>query len=135
MDIAGKRWPFVYWVSCWPGARACREVAETLGGISAAKTPSIERRLSRFLANQQIVVIPLWTQLLGALLRFWRARRLVFVLDATSLDDRASVLYLGLLVHFRLLPVSWQVLPATSEALVYLTGIRLLLGRLTRDQK
>ncbi len=26
-------------------------------------------------------------------------------------------------------------LPATSEALVYLTGIRLLLARLTRDQK
>jgi len=29
----------------------------------------------------------------------------------------------------------YERLPATSEALVYLTGIRLLLGRLTRDQQ
>jgi hypothetical protein len=28
----------------------------------------------------------------------------------------------------------YERLPATSEALVYLTGIRLLLARLTRDQ-
>ena len=83
--------------------------------MSAAKTPSIERRLSRFLANQQIVVLPLWTQLIGHCLAFWRDRRLVFVLDATSLDDRATVLYLGLLVHSRLLPASWQVLPVHQK--------------------
>jgi hypothetical protein len=92
------------------GTARLPRIAEALVGISGAKTPSIERRLSRFLANQQIVVLPLWTQLLGPFLRFWRDRRLVFVLDATSLDDRATVLYLGLLVHSRLLPVSWQVL-------------------------
>ena len=93
------------------GATRLPKVAEALVGISAAKTPSIERRLSRFLANQQIIVVPLWTQLLGQFLHFWREQRLVFVLDATALDDRATVLYLGLLVHSRLLPVSWQVLP------------------------
>jgi hypothetical protein len=93
------------------GTTRLPKVAETLVGVSAAKTPSIERRLSRFLANQQVAVLPVWTQLLGQFLRFWRERRLVFVLDATSLDDRATVLYLGLLVHSRLLPVSWQLLP------------------------
>ena len=93
------------------GATRLPKVAEALVGISAAKTPRIERRLSRFLANQQIIVVPLWTQLLGQFLHFWREHRLVFVLDATALDDRATVLYLGLLVHSRLLPVSWQVLP------------------------
>src|SRR5262249_9892021 len=86
-------------------------VAEALAGISAAKTPSIERRLARLLANEQVVVLPLWTRLVGQFLACWRDRRLVFVLDATALDDRATVLYLGLLVHARLLPVSWQVLP------------------------
>jgi Transposase DDE domain len=90
-------------------------VAETLSGISVAKTPSIERRLARFLANQQIAVVPLWTRLVGQFLRFWRNRRLVFVLDATALDERATVLYLGLLVHSRLLPVSWQVLPVHEK--------------------
>jgi len=93
------------------GATRLPKVAEALVGISAAKTPRIARRLSRFLANQQIIVVPLWTQLLGQFLHFWREQRLVFVLDATALDDRATVLYLGLLVHSRLLPVSWQVLP------------------------
>ena len=90
-------------------------VAEALGGVSAAKTPSIERRLTRFLANQQVTVLPLWTHLLGQFLTFWRDRRLVFVLDATALDDRATVLYLGLLVQSRLLPVSWQVLPVHQK--------------------
>jgi len=93
------------------GATRLPKVAEALVGISAAKTPSSARRLSRFLANQQIIVVPLWTHLLGQFLHFWREQRLVFVLDATALDDRATVLYLGLLVHSRLLPVSWQVLP------------------------
>lgn len=87
------------------GSTRLPRVAETLGGISAAKTPSIERRLARFLANQQVAVLPLWTHLLSQFLTFWRERRLVFVLDATALDDRATVLYLGLLVHSRLLPV------------------------------
>src|SRR5258706_397593 len=93
------------------GTTRLPKVAEALVGISAAKTPSIERRLSRFLANPQVAVVPVWTQLLGQFLRCWRERRLVFVLDATSVGDRATVLYLGLLVHSRLLPVSWQVLP------------------------
>ncbi len=97
------------------GSTRLPKVAETLSGISAAKTPSIERRLSRFLANQQVAVLPLWSHLLGQFLRFWRDRRLVFVLDATALDERATVLYLGLLVHSRLLPVSWQVLPVHEK--------------------
>ena len=97
------------------GTTRLPRVAEALVGVSAAKTPSSERRLSRFLANQQIVVLPLWTHLLGQFLRFWRDRRLVFVLDATALDERATVLYLGLLVHSRLLPVSWQLLPVHQK--------------------
>jgi hypothetical protein len=58
-----------------------------------------------------MAVVPPWTQLVGQLLRYWRDQRLTFVLDATSLHERATVLYLGLLVHSRLLPVSWHVLP------------------------
>jgi hypothetical protein len=97
------------------GTTRLPRVAEALVGTSAAKTPSSERRLSRFLANEQISVVPLWTQLLGQFLRLWRDRRLVFVLDATSLDERATVVYLGLLVHSRLLPVRWQVLPVHEK--------------------
>ena len=85
------------------GRRARRRHASPSGrgdadGVSAAKTPSIERRLARFLANTQINVLPVWTRLVGHFLAFWRDQRLVFVLDATALDQRATVLYLGLLV-------------------------------------
>jgi hypothetical protein len=86
-------------------------VAEALLAISTAKTPSIERRLQRFLANEQLIVVPIWTSLLAHLLPFFRERRLTFVLDTTPLDDRACVVFLGLLVHSRLLPVGWQVMP------------------------
>jgi hypothetical protein len=93
------------------GTTRVPRVAEALLAISSAKTPSIERRLARFLANDQIEVDSLWRPLLGQFLRFWRDQRLVFVLDGTTLDERIHVIYLGLLVHSRLLPVSWQVLP------------------------
>src|SRR5579871_2930226 len=86
-------------------------VAEALLRISPAKTPSIERRLQRFLSNEQIAVVPIWTSLLAYLLPFFRDKRLTFVLDPTPLSDRACVVYLGLLVHSRLLPVGWQVMP------------------------
>ena len=55
--------------------------------------------------------MPIWTCLLAHLLPFFRDQRLTFVLDTTPLDDRACVVYLGLLVHSRLLPVGWQVMP------------------------
>jgi len=97
------------------GTTRLPRVAEALVGVSAAKTPSSERRLSRFLANPQLAVVPLWTHLLGQFLRFWRERRLVFVLDATSVGDRATVRYLGLVVPSRLVPVSWQVLPVHEK--------------------
>ncbi len=86
-------------------------IAEELPRISSAKTPSIERRLQRFLANPQVAIVPVWTCLLAHLLPFFRDQRLTFVLDTTPLDDRACIVYLGLLVHSRLLPVSWQIMP------------------------
>jgi hypothetical protein len=93
------------------GTARLPRVAEALGGLSAATTPSSERRLARLLATTPVSVLPVWTRLVGHFLACWRDQRLVFLLEATTLDERATVLYLGLLVHSRLLPVSWQVLP------------------------
>lgn len=93
------------------GSARLPRIAEELLSISSAKTPSIERRLMRFLANEHVAVVPLWTCLLAQLLPCFRGKRLVFVLDTTPLGARACVVYLGLLVHSRLLPVGWQVMP------------------------
>jgi hypothetical protein len=93
------------------GSARLPRIAEEWLANSAAKTPSIERRLARFLANDQVETRALWTALLSQFLRGWQGSRLFFVLDCTPLDDRACVVYLGLLVHSRLLPVGWQVMP------------------------
>src|SRR5260370_40648749 len=49
--------------------------AETLGGLSAAKTPRIERRLARLLANTQVTVLAECTRLLSHFLAFRRDPR------------------------------------------------------------
>ena len=38
-----------------------------------------------------------------------------FVLDCTPFRDEATIVYLGLLVHSRVLPVAWAVMPASRE--------------------
>jgi hypothetical protein len=73
------------------GSTRLPKVAEARVGVSAAKTPRSERRLARLLTTQQLAVVTVWTHLLGQFLRFWRDHRLVFVLDATTLDERATV--------------------------------------------
>ena len=46
------------------GSAVLQRMAEGLYGISAAKMPSIERRLARFVANDRVNVTPVWTQFL-----------------------------------------------------------------------
>src|SRR5258708_27304485 len=41
------------------GSTRLPRLAETLGGLIAAKTPTIERHLARFLANQHVALLPL----------------------------------------------------------------------------
>jgi Transposase DDE domain len=86
-----------------------------LEGISAAKMTSIERRLARLLANERIVVTKVWKQFLGQVLPYWRDQKLRFVLDCTPFDDRAIIVSIGLLVHSRVLPVAWSVMPAQES--------------------
>lgn len=93
-------------------------VAEALAPTSAATLPSIERRLARVLANPRLPVGRIWAALLPALLAGWRAqaprRGATLVLDLTPIDQRASLVYLGVLIHTRLLPLAWQVLPGAT---------------------
>jgi hypothetical protein len=82
-----------------------------LQGISAAKMPSIERRFARFVANERICVSDLWKQFLEQILPYWQGKAVQLVLDCTPFDDRATIVYIGLLVHSRVLPVAWRVMP------------------------
>lgn len=97
------------------GSAVLQRMAEGLYGIGAATMPSIERRLARFVANERVNVTAVWTQLLTQVLPFWRERQVFLVLDCTPFGERATIVYVGLLVHSRVLPLAWQVMPAQEH--------------------
>ena len=99
------------------GSAVMQRVAETLGerGLSQAKMTSIERRLARFIANERIVVPLIWKLFLAHVLTPFRGQHLYFVLDNTPFRDDLTIVYLGLLVHSRVLPVAWAVMPAQTK--------------------
>jgi hypothetical protein len=99
------------------GTAVLQRVAESLflEGISQANMTSIERRLARFVANERVIVSKVWQGFMAQVLPYWRDRKLLFVLDCTPVDERACIVYLGLLVHSRVLPVAWCVMPAQEK--------------------
>ena len=95
------------------GCAVLQRVAENIQqhGWSEAKMSSIERRLERFLANEQIEVHTIWKAFLSQVLPYWQGQKLTFVLDYTPYNGQFTIVYLGLLVHSRVLPVAWSVMP------------------------
>lgn len=75
---------------------------------------STERRFRRWLANRHVPVVPTWQAVLGALLARHGQRELLLVFDPTPYRDQATVLLLGLVVHKRVLPVAWHVVPGQT---------------------
>ena len=99
------------------GSAVLQRIAESLylHGISEAKMPSIERRLARFVGNSRVQVSKIWKQFLSQVLGYWKGKTLQLVLDSTPFDDRAIIVYVGLLVHSRVLPVVWRIMPAQEH--------------------
>ena len=99
------------------GGAVLQRMAETIQqqGWSQAKMSSIERRLERFLANEQVEVTTIWKAFLGEVLPYWQGKKLTFVLDCTPYNAQFTIVYLGLLVHSRVLPVAWTVMPQQEK--------------------
>lgn len=99
------------------GTAVLQRIAESvyLHGISEAKMPSIERRLARFVANERIVVSEVWKQFLSQVLPYWHGKSVRLVLDCTPCGEKAIIVYLGLLVHSRVLPLMWRVMPLQEQ--------------------
>jgi hypothetical protein len=94
-----------------------QRVAEAVSecGLSSATMTHIERRLERFIANSRIVVPVIWKLFLEQVLTAFRGQHLHFVLDNTPFRDELTIVYLGLLVHSRVLPVAWAGMPAQTK--------------------
>lgn len=76
---------------------------------------STERRFRRWIANRQVAVTPTWQVLLGALLARLGQREIILVFDPTPYDRRQTLLVLGIVVHKRVLPVAWHVVPGQDD--------------------
>jgi hypothetical protein len=72
---------------------------------------STERRLRRFLANPHVTVQTLWQPLLPRLLARWADREAVLVFDPTPFGATWTILWVGIVVHRRVLPLSWRLVP------------------------
>jgi hypothetical protein len=81
-------------------------VAEELLAESEAKASSIERRLERFLSNDRIDTEETWNTLLTHIMPFFRQNPMTLVIDLTSYEEHAQVIYIGLLQHSRVLPLA-----------------------------
>lgn len=77
---------------------------------AAARHPSTERRLRRWLANRAVDPAALWAALLPALLAE-AAGEVVLVFDPTPFRGRFTLLALGLVRGKRALPVAWRAVP------------------------
>ncbi len=110
-----KTLAWMVWGIVLSGSAVLPRIAEGLYGIGPATMPSIERRLARFVANERVNVTAIWTHFLRQVLAFWRQRRVFLVLDCTPFGERATIVYVGLLVHSRVLPLAWQVMPAQEK--------------------
>ncbi len=93
--------------------RVAEEAWEHLS--SDTKIPSIERRLQRFVENEKIEVEPCWSHFLHQTLPFWRGKAATLILDLTPYTDQFTIVYLGLLVKSRVLPLGWRIMPQQEK--------------------
>lgn len=78
---------------------------------SETKMVSHERRLQRFVANERIEVKTCWNAFLQHVLPFWQNKPTTLILDLTPYTQEATIVYLGLMLHSRVLPIAWCVMP------------------------
>jgi DDE family transposase len=91
------------------------QVAEALLAESEAKASSIERRLERFLSNPRIDVEQTWKELLAQVMPSFQDKSMRIIVDVTSYEEHAQVIYVGLLQHSRVLPLVWKVMPGQQK--------------------
>jgi hypothetical protein len=93
----------------WAGTVRVNQVAAALP--LAVRVPSRERRLRRFLANPAVSQSTLWWPLLPWLLARFAGQEVLLVFDPTPYRGAWTVLWVGIVVHRRVLPLTWRIVP------------------------
>jgi hypothetical protein len=95
------------------GNAVMQRVAEAMRDALSSETKMVshERRLQRFVANERIDVEACWKAFLELVLPLWEKKRTILVLDMTPYTQEATIIYLGIIVQSRILPIAWQIMP------------------------
>lgn len=99
------------------GNAVMQRVAEVMweSWDSSTKAVSSERRLQRFVANERIEVQTCWETFLEKVLAVWETQPVTLVLDLTPYNEQMTIVYVGILLHSRVLPVAWEVMPQQTS--------------------
>lgn len=71
---------------------------------------SLVQRLRRYLKNPRLSPVQCYAPVMHYILSHWSGREICLVLDRTDIQDRWSILLLGVCYRRRVLPLTWQVL-------------------------
>ncbi len=99
------------------GQAVIQRVAEILHErlSSPCKVTSYERRLQRLIDNEKLAVTATWERFLQHTLSYWDKRRALLVLDCTPYNETFTIVFVGILVQKRLLPLAWEIMPQSQK--------------------
>lgn len=99
------------------GSAVMQKVAETMTEYldSETKIVSHERRMQRFTENERIDVYECWKTFLETILPYFKGKRMTLVLDPTPYTETSTIVYLGILVSTRVLPIAWCIMPQKEK--------------------
>jgi len=99
------------------GNAVMQRVAEAVWEYSMSDTKMVshERRFQRFISNERIDVESCWNQFLQQVLPFWQEKTVTLVLDLTPYTTETTIVYVGILVHSRVLPLCWCLMPQQEQ--------------------
>jgi hypothetical protein len=99
------------------GNAVMQRVAETLHErlSNPSKVSSYERQMQRLIDNEKINVTTYWQRFLQHALPYWDKRGATLVLDCTPYNENFTIVFVGILVQKRLLPLAWEIMPQAEK--------------------
>lgn len=99
------------------GTAVMQQVAETMTEYldNETKMTSHEKRMQRFTENERIDVDICWKTFLEKILPSFKGKKMILVLDPTPYTETSTIVYLGILVYTRVLPIAWCIMPQKEE--------------------
>ena len=94
-----------------------QKVAETMTEYldSETKMVSHERRMQRFTENERIDVDKCWKTFLETILPYFKGKKMTLILEPTAYTETSTIVYLGILVSTRVLPIAWCIMPQKEK--------------------